>query len=35
MKYKQVAYAYGDLNDDELKHVLQAFSRWAVEQEEG
>ncbi|HCT6711527.1 TPA: hypothetical protein OT592_003235 [Enterococcus faecalis] len=34
MKYKQVAYAYGDLNDDELKHVLQAFSRWAVEQEE-
>lgn len=35
MKYKQVAYAYGDLNDDELKHVLQAFSRWAIEQEEG
>ncbi len=27
MKYKQVAYAYGDLNDDELKHVLQAFSQ--------
>lgn len=35
MKYKQVAYAYGDLNDDELKQVLQAFSRWAIEQEEG
>ncbi|HEG4564965.1 TPA: hypothetical protein SD805_002343 [Enterococcus faecalis] len=34
MKYKQVAYAYGDLNDDELKQVLQAFSRWALEQEE-
>ncbi|GAB5148188.1 hypothetical protein [Enterococcus faecalis] len=34
MKYKQVAYAYGDLNDDELKQVLQAFSRWAIEQEE-
>ncbi|WP_320338251.1 hypothetical protein [Enterococcus faecalis] len=34
MKYKQVAYAYGDLNDDELKHVLQAFSQWAIEQEE-
>ncbi|MGC3784717.1 hypothetical protein ACPTJX_04115 [Enterococcus faecalis] len=27
MKYKQVAYAYGDLNDDELKQVLQAFSQ--------
>ncbi|HCT6554795.1 hypothetical protein [Enterococcus faecalis] len=34
MKYKQVAYAYGDLNDDELKQVLQAFSQWALEQEE-
>ncbi|WP_414650421.1 hypothetical protein [Enterococcus faecalis] len=34
MKYKQVAYAYGDLNDDELAQVLQAFSRWAIEQEE-
>lgn len=31
MKYKQVAYAYVDLNDDELKQVLQA---WAIEQEE-
>lgn len=27
MKYKQVAYAYSDLNDDELKQVLQAFSQ--------
>lgn len=27
MKYKQVAYAYDDLNDDELKQVLQAFSQ--------
>ncbi|HGS8713957.1 TPA: hypothetical protein ACMUBD_001529 [Enterococcus faecalis] len=34
MKYKQVAYAYGDLNDDEFKQVLQAFSQWAIEQEE-
>lgn len=34
MKYKQVAYAYGDLNDDELKQVLQAFSQQALEQEE-
>ncbi len=33
MKYKQVAYAYGDLNDDELKQVLQAFSQWALEEE--
>ncbi|MBW4130289.1 hypothetical protein ID848_06030 [Enterococcus faecalis] len=33
MKYKQVAYAYGDLNDDELKQVLQAFSQWVFEQE--
>ena len=31
MKYKQVAYAYGDLNDDELKQVLQAFSQKMVE----
>ncbi len=31
MKYKQVAYAYVDLNDDELKQVLQA---WVIEQEE-
>lgn len=34
MKYKQIAYAYGDLNDDELAQVLQAFSQWALEQEE-
>lgn len=34
MKYKQIAYAYGDLNDDELKQVLQAFSQWSLEQEE-
>lgn len=34
MKYKQVAYAYGDLNDDELAQVLQAFSQWTLEQEE-
>lgn len=34
MKYKQVAYAYGDLNDDELAQVLKAFSCWAIEQEE-
>ncbi|EGO6516583.1 hypothetical protein ACFJX8_04950 [Enterococcus faecalis] len=34
MKYKQIAYAYGDLNDDELKQVLQAFSQWSIEQEE-
>lgn len=34
MKYKQAAYAYGDLNDDELKQVLQAFSQWSIEQEE-
>ncbi|MGF1919258.1 Lar family restriction alleviation protein [Enterococcus faecalis] len=33
MKYKQVAYAYDDLNDDELKQVLQAFSQWSIEQE--
>lgn len=34
MKYKQVAYAYGDLNDDELALVLQLFSQWVWEQEE-
>ncbi|QYI86508.1 hypothetical protein [Enterococcus phage VEsP-1] len=34
MKYKQAAYAYGDLNDDELAQVIQAFSQWALEQEE-
>lgn len=34
MKYKQVAYAYGDLNDDELAQVLQSFSQWVWEQEE-
>lgn len=34
MKYKQVAYAYGDLNEVELAQVLQAFSQWALEQEE-
>lgn len=34
MKYKQVAYAYGDLNDDELAQVLQLFSQWVWEQEE-
>lgn len=28
MKYKQIAYAYADLNDDELAQVLQAFSQW-------
>ncbi|WP_430619614.1 hypothetical protein IGK72_000460 [Enterococcus sp. DIV0183] len=33
MKYKQVAYAYGDLNDDELAQVIQAFSQCALEQE--
>ncbi|HBC4445917.1 hypothetical protein ABE925_08665 [Enterococcus faecalis] len=35
MKYKQVAYVYSDLNNDELKQVLQAFSQWSIEQEEG
>ncbi|EHV0179857.1 hypothetical protein KZ114_002937 [Enterococcus faecalis] len=35
MKYKQIAYAYADLNEVELVQVLQAFSRWAIEQEEG
>ncbi|EOK05366.1 hypothetical protein [Enterococcus faecalis] len=34
MKYKQAAYAYGDLNDDELAQVLQTFSQWTLEQEE-
>lgn len=34
MKYKQAAYAYGDLNDDELAQVLQSFSQWVWEQEE-
>ncbi|WP_242384530.1 Lar family restriction alleviation protein [Enterococcus faecalis] len=34
MKYKQIAYAYGDLNDDELAQVLQSFSQWVWEQEE-
>ncbi|EMW5956428.1 hypothetical protein AAFC12_001315 [Enterococcus faecalis] len=33
MKYKQVAYAYGDLNDDELAQVIQAFSQCTLEQE--
>ena len=33
MKYKQVAYAYGDLNDDELKQVLQTLIN-LLEQEE-
>ncbi|BDH66105.1 hypothetical protein MTP05_22900 [Enterococcus sp. PLM3] len=34
MKYKQIAYAYADLNEVELAQVLQAFSQWALEQEE-
>ncbi|HFK2761566.1 TPA: hypothetical protein ACGX4V_002050 [Enterococcus faecalis] len=34
MKYKQVAYAYGDLNEVELAQVIQVFSQWAIEQEE-
>ena len=34
MKYKQIAYAYADLNEVELVQVLQAFSQWALEQEE-
>lgn len=33
MKYKQIAYAYADLNEVELAQVLQAFSQWALEQE--
>ncbi|WP_048953373.1 hypothetical protein [Enterococcus faecalis] len=33
MKYKQVAYAYDDLNDDELKQVLQTLIN-LLEQEE-
>ncbi|HDT8170822.1 TPA: hypothetical protein RD693_001408 [Enterococcus faecalis] len=34
MKYKQIAYAYADLNEVELAQVLQAFGQWALEQEE-
>ncbi|QDJ06862.1 hypothetical protein [Enterococcus faecalis] len=34
MKYKQIAYAYADLNEVELAQVIQAFSQWAIEQEE-
>ncbi|EHA4024320.1 hypothetical protein JKN54_000799 [Enterococcus faecalis] len=34
MKYKQIAYAYADLNEVELVQVIQAFSQWALEQEE-
>ncbi|HAP5383585.1 TPA: hypothetical protein IUZ93_001820 [Enterococcus faecalis] len=34
MKYKQIAYAYADLNEVELAQVLQAFGQWAFEQEE-
>ncbi|MCS6719858.1 MULTISPECIES: hypothetical protein [Bacteria] len=34
MKYKQIAYAYADLNEVELVQVLQAFSQWSIEQEE-
>ncbi|EGO9277499.1 hypothetical protein DSM24_01780 [Enterococcus faecalis] len=34
MKYKQIAYAYTDLNEVELAQVIQAFSQWAIEQEE-
>lgn len=34
MKHKLLAYAYGDLNDDELAQVLQSFSQWVWEQEE-
>lgn len=34
MKYKQISYAYADLNEVELAQVLQAFSQWALEQEE-
>lgn len=33
IKYKQVAYAYSDLNDDELKQVLQMLIN-LLEQEE-
>ncbi|EGO5065362.1 hypothetical protein H6228_001268 [Enterococcus faecalis] len=33
MKYKQIAYAYADLNEVELAQVIQAFSQWAIEQE--
>ncbi|EQB4783574.1 hypothetical protein BH746_10300 [Enterococcus faecalis] len=35
MKYKQIAYAYADLNEVELAQVIQVFSQWAIEQEEG
>lgn len=35
MKYKQIAYAYADLNEVELAQVIQAFSQWAIEREEG
>lgn len=34
MKYKQIAYAYADLNEVELAQVIQAFSQQAIEQEE-
>ncbi|EJM6076911.1 hypothetical protein NOQ76_001562 [Enterococcus faecalis] len=34
MKYKQIAYAYADLNEVELAQVIQVFSQWALEQEE-
>lgn len=29
-----MAYAYADLNEVELAQVIQAFSQWAIEQEE-
>ncbi|MGC3320707.1 hypothetical protein [Enterococcus faecalis] len=28
MKYKQIAYAYADLNEVELAQVIQVFSQW-------
>ncbi|EGO6569070.1 hypothetical protein ACT0K6_001282 [Enterococcus faecalis] len=34
MKYKQIAYAYADLNEVELAQAIQVFSQWALEQEE-
>lgn len=34
MKYKQIAYAYADLNEVEFAQVIQVFSRWVIEQEE-
>ncbi|MDK7910791.1 hypothetical protein [Enterococcus faecalis] len=34
MKYKQISYAYADLNEVELAQVIQVFSQWAIEQEE-